>query len=254
MEQAISFHLRWPEQQDSRPGHPIPCACAENCLTVTVNGVNVRGWKLPPLISSQAADQLFTWFNVALILGAVLALIGTFGTFWTGGIRDRYADERLRLADVKVAEANASAAAANERAAQSEKDAELAKLQTEKLKEQLSWRELSRFQESEVIARLMGLQFPIEISWVASDPEAEFFAESIRRALAKTQLKVLSSSPSLFLGVQPPRGISIAGRLDAVTALTGAFSEVGVALTRWPDTASEVTSITVGSRPAPSLQ
>src|SRR4051812_42960759 len=108
---------------------------------------------LPP-ISSDAANFIFTWSNVALVVGAILALLGTLGVFWAGGIRERYGDERLASAEAKVAQANADAA-------ESRKEAELAKLQTEKLKQQLSWRQLSEAQEREIAGQLAGLRFSI---------------------------------------------------------------------------------------------
>jgi hypothetical protein len=182
-------------------------------------------------ISAALADRLFVLSNIGLVVGATLALVGTIGTFWTGGIRDRYADERFRQADVRVAEANASAAAANERAAQSEKAAALANFETIKLRKQVSWRQLTEEQEKEIGERLQGSQIAVQITWVGSDAESGFFAESIRRALQRGKIAVSRSSPAFFGGDQPQPGLSISGPPSAVSSLIAAFEQSGVKAT-----------------------
>jgi 23S rRNA pseudoU1915 N3-methylase RlmH len=200
-------------------------------------------------ISSELADRLFTLANVGLVVGAVLALVGTIGTFWTGGIRDRYADERLHQAEVRVAEANANAAAANERAAQSEKDAALANLQSIKLRQQVSWRQISAGQQNSIVAKLQGQHFVVTITWIGSDAESGYFADSIRRVLSEANIDVTQFSPSFFGGPQPPSGINISGPENTVSVLIAVFEEAGVKITRWPDSAGADISFVVGPRP-----
>jgi hypothetical protein len=76
-----------------------------------------------------------------LVVGAVLALLGTLGVFWSGGIRERYSNRKLSenatataKANEQAAVANKMAAGANERAANLEKEAAIANLELQKLK------------------------------------------------------------------------------------------------------------------------
>ena len=48
---------------------------------------------LPP-ISENAADSIYFWGNVALLLAAVLGLLGGFAVFWGDRVRDYYSDQR----------------------------------------------------------------------------------------------------------------------------------------------------------------
>jgi hypothetical protein len=68
-------------------------------------------------ISAQAADSLFNVSNILIVVGTTLALIGAIGVFWSGGIRDRYADIRTSSNETKTALATQEAARANESAA-----------------------------------------------------------------------------------------------------------------------------------------
>lgn len=204
-----------------------------------------------PDLTSVMADRLFALSNVALVVGAVLALLGTLGTFWTGGIRDRYSDERLHQAEVRVAEANQSAAAATERAAQSEKEAALAKLQTEKLKQQVAWRQLSAQQEDEIASKLTAIDLPFDFVWVGSDAESQFFAESLKGAFVKAKLKVRSFAPAMFLGVQPPTGVGLNGPQATVDIVVKTLTDVGVlAVSRVAkDSPADAITVVVGPRP-----
>ena len=61
-------------------------------------------------ITSQAADTFYTWSNVLLVFGATLALIGTAGVFWSGGVREKFADERISANEAETAKAKAETA------------------------------------------------------------------------------------------------------------------------------------------------
>jgi len=88
-------------------------------------------------LSAEAADRAFGAANLLLILGAVLVLVGTIGVVWAGGIRERYADERISKNETDTAHANERAAEANDRAAQ----ADLARA---KLEDRMKPRSLAR--------------------------------------------------------------------------------------------------------------
>ncbi|WP_330084238.1 hypothetical protein [Methylocystis iwaonis] len=63
-------------------------------------------------ISLPTANLLFGLSNFSLILGAALVLMGTLGSVWFGGIRERYADQRTSENETKTATALAESARA----------------------------------------------------------------------------------------------------------------------------------------------
>lgn len=71
-------------------------------------------------LSQTAADGMFGWSNVFLVIGAALVLVGTIGIVWSSGIREKYADERISKNEADTARANADAAQANAKAAEAE--------------------------------------------------------------------------------------------------------------------------------------
>jgi hypothetical protein len=77
-------------------------------------------------LSLPQANALYNLANVLLILGALLVLLGTIAAIWTGGIRERFANERLSNNETETARAKADAAKADAHAA--EVNLELAKL------------------------------------------------------------------------------------------------------------------------------
>lgn len=77
-------------------------------------------------ISLPQANALYNIANIVLILGAFLVLLGTIIAIWTGGIRERFADERMSNNETETARAKADAAQADAHAA--EVNLELAKL------------------------------------------------------------------------------------------------------------------------------
>ncbi|MGI4810193.1 MAG: hypothetical protein ACRYF2_19030 [Janthinobacterium lividum] len=63
-------------------------------------------------IPLNAANLIYTLSNAALTSGALCVLLGTVGVFWSGGIRERYSDERIARNEAETASANARAAEA----------------------------------------------------------------------------------------------------------------------------------------------
>ena len=74
------------------------------------------------------ANAIYSTANVILVIGVVLVTTGTIAAIWSGGIRDRFADEQVSQNKADAARANEGAAKANERAAELEKEAEQARL------------------------------------------------------------------------------------------------------------------------------
>lgn len=65
-----------------------------------------------PDLSLTAANQVSNIGNFALIGGAFIVRLGTWLTIWSGGHKERYADERISTNEAQTATANADAAKA----------------------------------------------------------------------------------------------------------------------------------------------
>jgi hypothetical protein len=155
-------------------------------------------------ISQPLADALSGWSNVALTVGAFLVLVGTIGVFWTGGIRERYADERISKNEAETATAKATAAVANESAANANERTEvlrqsnievqrqLEKERIERLRLEASIvpRRLSDNQRSSFISALLAAPQPLLIDFtVIGDQEAAAFGEAIGAALEAARVQ-----------------------------------------------------------------
>jgi len=117
-------------------------------------------------ISLPTANIIYTLSNLVLGLGALFVLLGTIGAIFSGGIRERFADERISKNEADTATANARAAEAEQRA--SEANLELARMKAP--------RTLRPEQQQRVIAILKpfaGTQF--DIGLVEGDAEAAEF-------------------------------------------------------------------------------
>jgi len=115
-------------------------------------------------VSLPVADAIFTWANVLLVFGAVLAFVGTAAVFWSTGIRERYADERIAANEAETAKAKAETARAL--------------LEQERLKAQMAWRRISPNQAKQIADELKGEPIETWVTFVGSDPEATVFVGS----------------------------------------------------------------------------
>jgi len=94
-------------------------------------------------ITPPVADTIHKWANVLLVLGSVSALVGTIGIFWSGGMRDTFANQRVSANEAETAKAKAEAAKANAEAANANVETARARLEQERLKSQMAWRRVS---------------------------------------------------------------------------------------------------------------
>lgn len=90
-----------------------------------------------------------------------------------------------------------------ERVAQANARAEEARLETQKLRERVSWRSLSRGQFETLAESLKGEAFEVWTSWVGNDPEATNFRTQLDSALSEAGLKTkFFSGWALAVGLQ----------------------------------------------------
>jgi hypothetical protein len=80
-------------------------------------------------LSSTSANFWFDMSNLALALGAALALAGTIGVIKIGAIREQFSDERISANELKAAQANERAASAELRAAEAHNNAAMLEAQ-----------------------------------------------------------------------------------------------------------------------------
>lgn len=152
-------------------------------------------------LSLAAANHVFGWSNVALIAGAALVLFGTLGAFWSGGIRERYADERISGNEAQTASAKADAARANEETAK-------AQLELERLRAQVSWRTISVADATAIATRLAQQPSVVLLAHPDGDAEATKYMIELGKCFEAARWKVLTQSRNL--GSALYTGISIA--------------------------------------------
>ena len=161
-------------------------------------------------ISLPVADAVFTWSNVILVIGAVLAFVGTAGVFWSTGIRERYADERIAANEAETAKAKAEAAQA--------------RLEQERLRAQMAWRRISPEQAQHIVQALRGEKIEMWVTFVGHDPEATVFREDVNAVLSAAGVKT-----KFFSGYERAVGLVAKGGLAEQRAkIVEAFTAAGV--------------------------
>lgn len=209
-------------------------------------------------ISPSLADLLFTASNVMLVLGAIFAVVGTIGTVYAGGIRERYADERISENEAKTARALSDAASANARAAALDKEAALLKVELAKRTQPLVARTISDAQAAKLKEILLNRELAIGFTFPTTDAEVISYAESLRGALVAAGVRigmsggagsVISSGGKTLIG----KGLSLIGGNDPLTNLIAtALQQAGIPFekgTSLPGIAFGMPILVVGSRP-----
>jgi len=182
-------------------------------------------------LSQDAANNMSLASNVMLIFGAILALIGTFGAFWSSNVLSDYADERDKINQRLIAEANQKAAQANFKAAELEKDtssikleAEKAKAESERLKLQLQkMQEIRKLTKQQAEAGASALRsghfrgpnsLNVSVGSVA-DTESQMFAQDIMQMIIAGGVSYLPTPMGTL-----PREIVQTGPSDTGISLT----------------------------------
>ncbi|MGN6113051.1 MAG: hypothetical protein ACTHOC_08605 [Luteimonas sp.] len=188
-------------------------------------------------ITPQAADAIYSCSNVLLVLGATLALVGTAGVFWSGGVREKFADERISANEADTAKAKAETAQAI--------------LEQERLKALMSWRRVTPGQAQQLAVALKGTSIELWLAWVGDDPEATVFRGDLEAALTAAGAKT-----KYFSGYARAVGLSIKGGTpqDRQTLLQ-AFHAAGLPLieSEQEGLMKGQLEITVGTKPPPEF-
>ena len=188
-------------------------------------------------ISAQVADAIYTWSNMLLVLGATLALVGTAGVFWSGGVREKFADERISANEAETAKAKAETAKAL--------------LEQERLKSLMAWRRVSPTQAQQFSSILKGKQLELWLAWVGDDPEATVLRGDLDAALTVAGVKT-----KYFSGYARAVGLTIkGGTAEERQLLLQAFHTVGLPLVESDQEGmmKGQLEITVGTKPPPEF-
>lgn len=175
-------------------------------------------------ISEDAAGIIQTVSNVALIIGSILALLGTIGVFWSQGVLSRYGAERQSQHELKIEEAKGDAAKAQESAAnatiESDKlkvvvaEAELKRAQAERelleLKERLAPRAISTEQKQQFSDFVKdAAKGKVRINALVGDNEAVAFAQTLKALLSDNGFTVDEVIGGFMSAGAPVSGIQL---------------------------------------------
>ena len=188
-------------------------------------------------ITPQTADAIYSWSNVLLVLGAILALIGTAGVFWSGGVREKFADERIAANEAETEKAKAETAQAL--------------LEQERLKAVMAWRRVTPPQAHQLAVALKGTSFELWLGWVGDDPEATVLRGDLEAALTAAGVKT-----KYFSGYARAVGLSVKGGTPQERqTLLKAFHAAGLPLVESDQEGlmKGQLEITVGTKPPPEF-
>lgn len=190
-----------------------------------------------PAVTQQFADSVYIWSNVLLVVGASLALIGTLGTFWSSGVRDKFSNERIAANEAETAKAKGETAKAQ--------------LEQQRLKALMAWRRVSVAQAEKLAEALRGSGLELWLTFVGDDPESTVYRQDIEAALSAAGIKT-----HYFSGYAVAVGLSLkGGTTDERALLLSAFRQAGLPL----ESSEQVPfgnakiEITVGTKPPPEF-
>jgi hypothetical protein len=217
-------------------------------------------------VSPSWASFLYDIFNLVLFAGAVAVAIGTYGSIKMGAVKERFSDIRIAENEAETARANEAAAQAKEGAAKAAADvaranerAELARLETEKIKQQIAWRELSSTDAAKLAEELSKQPGSVTLIHMMDDPESFHLMQQFGAIFLKARWKVGIQSRSL--ANQNLSGILIVDRGTAETkAVVDAFSARNISFAigplppaqAWQGSGVGSAAVLVGTKPMPN--
>jgi len=179
-------------------------------------------------------------------------------------VRIQEAGERAAKADAAAAIARADAAHAAERAASLEKEAADAKLETERIKQVVAWRELSPATASRLAQVLASKPGAVNLRYTDGDPEALAFASQFARVLEAAKWRVAPGAAKLANAIQFGITLPDSNGIDANT-LRLAFSAAKIEYSTEPlqpvgmigfamETINGAPTLWIGSKRPPTLK
>jgi hypothetical protein len=207
-----------------------------------------------PQMSLETANVVYNVSWWITLIAAVLTVVGIITNMKSSAARDFYADKRISDNERDAAAAVADAARANEATAK-------ANLETEKLRAEMAWRELTRAQYESMRAALHGTQHSITVGYLAGNNESQAFAGQFMELfqLAGWDARLVEKSP---FGVIVT-GILVTGPARSTVRLFGsAMTSAGLEWHEGPMPPSSISvneplvppevMMLIGSKPSPS--
>lgn len=210
-------------------------------------------------MSKEFAELWADRANIGIIIAAVLGVISTTLAIWTGNVKEDFLKRDLADANTRAEEGKAEASRASEEAAKLTKEAEEARLETERLKKQLAWRDVTSKQAEALRMALQKTPIEVTVFWIAGDAEGSAFARRLAEVLLSAGSKISAFAPMGMLG-QEKHGLSISGsEREECELLASALRAIGFGAVpvdinhRKPDGTKYFTNIFVGYRDPPSF-
>lgn len=187
--------------------------------------------------SYESLDTIGLWAMIGGLIFGVLALaltgISSVSLYTSGKMFQRESAIFQRESAERIAELNHETAQA--------------RLETERLRQQIAARRLSEDQINKIAGGLVGLAIPLRLGAMANDPESMQLAIDIRRALLAAEIKVPLISSQLMAGIVV--GIIIKGPKNDALRVGRAFVAAGLNV-QVKEQAGDLV-ILVGSKPPP---
>ena len=180
--------------------------------------------------SFETAVSLYKAANVFLIAALVMGVIATALVVWMGSVKEEHLRRDLADTNARAEEARAASSEANARAAELEKEAADARLETERIKEAVSWRVISLEVASELEKILSVKPGSVNLRYMDGDPEALFLASQYSKILSKANWRIapgaVKPSNAIVFGVTLPdsSGADAKTLRDAFSAAKISFS------------------------------
>jgi hypothetical protein len=203
--------------------------------------------------SLAAAERLHTRLVGAYIVVVVAAAFLTYAV-WKSG--NSLSEEVRKSAESRIAEAQKSAAEANERATRLENDAARARMEAEKIKASVSWREIAPMSR-EQFKTLAGAipKGRIIISTVSSNAEAANYGQQLSDMLQAAGYEVDEALGSVTIEGPPPTGVILKIKDEKnppvyAVPLYQALETIGIKVEgQLDETAGDFVELWVGDKP-----
>lgn len=201
------------------------------------------------------AESVNSFANWLLIGSLIVGAVSTYVIVMSGKVLQNELQLGISQANADAENAKNDAAIANQKAAILKKEAAVARLETEKLKQQFSWRRLNERQYKTISQGLLKIETKAKIilSSIASDPESITFTNDLQLAIEAGNFEV-TVRPSMFLAAQPPNGITISGPTkESLDEVAQPFLDSGLKIAGYVAPKQKEIGILIGSRPPPNL-
>jgi len=196
-------------------------------------------------ISLETANKLYLWGWRGSLLGASLTALSVIFLMWGTRVRDHDAERQFADLNFEAGRARERASKLEERAAAFEKEAAQARLETERLREQMAWRRLTPKQGEILSAAIRKTGLKPVIFVTTTDPEAS----SLRDDFVAVLRAAGDMDPHWSVGLAGGSfaGLAISGPQQEKEALGLAFNEAELSIADGGN--SDKLTIIIGARP-----